>query len=47
MGHLVGEFVDLEAAAVTPSLRQVPQVLLLERQARWSVYGSASPDGEE
>ena len=47
MGRLLGEFVAWEARAVTPSLRQDLQVLLLERRAGWSVYGSASPDGEE
>ena len=47
MGRLLGEFVDREARAVTPSLRQDLQVLLSERRAGWSVYGSASPDGEE
>ena len=29
------------------ALRQDLQVLLSERRAGWSVYGSASPDGEE
>ena len=47
MGRLLGEFVDREARAVTPSLRQDLQVLLSERRASWSVYGPASPDGEE
>ena len=47
MGRLLGEFVDREARGVTPSLRQDLQVLLLERRASWSVYGSTSPDGEE
>ena len=47
MGHLLGEFVDREARSVTPALRQDLQVLLSERRASWSVYGSASPDGEE
>ena len=47
IGRLLGEFVDGEARAVTPSLRQDLQVLLSERRAGWSVYGSASPDGEE
>ena len=47
MGHLLGEFVDREARSVTPALRQGVQVLLSERRAGWSVYGSASPDGEE
>ena len=47
MGRLMGEFVDQEARSVTPALRQDLQVLLSERRAGWSVYGSASPDGEE
>ena len=47
MGRLMGEFVDREARSVTPALRQDLQVLLLERRAGWSVYGSTSPDGEE
>ena len=47
MGRLLGEFVDGEARSVTPALRQDLQVLLLERLAGWSVYGSPSPDGEE
>ena len=47
MGRLLGEFVDREARAVTPALRQELQVLPSERRAGWSVYGSASPDGEE
>ena len=47
MGRLLGEFVDRKARSVTPALRQDPQVLLSERRAGWSVYGSASPDGEE
>ena len=47
MGRLLGEFVDREARAVTPALRQDLQVLLSERRASWSVYGSASPDREE
>ena len=47
MGRLLGEFVDREARSVTPTLRQDLQVLLPERRAGWSVYGSASPDGEE
>ena len=47
MGYLLGEFVDREAKAVTPSLRQDLQVLLWERRAGCDVYGSASPDGEE
>ena len=46
-GRLLGEFVDREARAVTPWLHQDVQVLLSERRAGWSVYGSASPDGEE
>ena len=47
MGRLLGDFVDHEARSVTPALRQDLQVLLSERCARWSIYGSASPDGEE
>ena len=47
MGRLLGEFVDREARSVTPALRQDLQVLLSERRAGWSVYGSTSPDGEE
>ena len=47
MGRLLGEFVDREARWVTPALRQDLQLLLSERRAGWSVYGSASPDGEE
>ena len=47
MGRLLGEFVDRGARLVTPALRQDLQVLLSERRAGWSVYGSASPDGEE
>ena len=47
MGRLLGEFVDREPRGVTPSLRQHLQVLLLERHAGWSIYGAASPDGEE
>ena len=47
MGRLLGEFVDREARLVTPALRRDLQVLLSERRAGWSVYGSASPDGEE
>ena len=47
MGRLLGEFVDPEARLVTPALRRDLQVLLSERRAGWSVYGSASPDGEE
>ena len=47
MGRLLGEFVDREARAVTPALRQDLQVLMFERLAGWSAYGSASPDGEE
>ena len=47
MGRLLGEFVDREARSVTPALRQDLQVPLSERRAGWSVYGSASPDGEE
>ena len=47
MGCLLGEFVDREARSVTPALRQDLQVLVSERHAGWSVYGSASPDGEE
>ena len=47
MGRLLGEFVHREARPVTPALRQDLQVLLSERRAGWSVYGSASPNGEE
>ena len=47
MGRLLGQFVDREARLVTPPLRRDLQVLLSERRAGWSVYGSASPDGEE
>ena len=47
MGRLLGDFVNWEARGVTPSLRQDPQVLLSERRAGWSVYGSASLDGDE
>ena len=47
MGCLLGEFVDREARSVTRALRQDLQVLLSERRASWSVYGLASPDGEE
>ena len=47
MGRLLGEFVNREARAVTPTLREDLQHLLSERRASWSVYGSASPDGEE
>ena len=47
MGRLLGEFLDREARLVTPALRRDLQVLLSERRAGWSVYGSASPDGEE
>ena len=47
MGRLLGDFVDREASLVTLALRQDLQVLLSERRAGWSVYGSASPDGEE
>ena len=46
-GRLLGEFVDGEAKWVTPSLRQDLQALLSKRRAGWSVYGAASPDGEE
>ena len=44
---LLGDFFDHEARSVTPALRQDLQVLLSERCAGWSVYGSASWDGEE
>ena len=44
MGRLWGEFVNREARSVTRVLRQDLQVLLSERRAGWSVYGS---DGEE
>ena len=47
MGRLLGEFVDREAKLVTPVLRRDVQVLLSERRAGSSIYGSASPDGEE
>ena len=47
MGRLLGEFVDQEARAATPSLRQDLQVLLLERRAGWNIYGLASPNGQE
>ena len=47
MRRLLGGFVDGEARLVTPALRRNLQVLLAERRAGWSVYGSASPDGEE
>ena len=47
MGRLLGEFVDREARVVTPALRRDLQVLLSERRASWSVYGSAFPDGED
>ena len=47
MGRLLGEFVDREARSVTPALRQDLQVLLSERRAGCSVYGSACPVGEE
>ena len=46
-GQLLGEFVDREARGVGPGLCQELQVLVSERRALWSVYGSASPDGEE
>ena len=47
MGRLWGEFVEREARLDTPALRQDLQVLLSERHAGWSIYGSTSPDGEE
>ena len=47
MGRLLGEFVNRDARGVTSSLRQDPQVLLSVRCASWSVYESASADGEE
>ena len=47
MGRSLGEFVDREARSVTRALGQDLQVLLLQRRAGWSVYGSASPDREE
>ena len=47
MGRLLGEFVDREPRSVTPALCQDLQVLLSERRAGWSAYGSASPDLEE
>ena len=46
-GRWLGKFVDREARAVALALRQDLQVLLSERRAGCSVYGSASPDGEE
>ena len=47
MGRLLGEFVNREARSVSPPLRQDLQLLLSERSAGCSVYGSASPDGDE
>ena len=47
MDRFLGEFGDQEARLVTPTLRQNLQVLLSERRAGCSIYGSASPDGEE
>ena len=47
MGRLLGEFVDREARAVTPSLRQDLQVLMSDRRAGWSVHGLAFADKEE
>ena len=47
MGCLLGEFVDREARRITHSLRQDLQTLLSERRAGWSIFGSASSDGEE
>ena len=47
MGHFLAEFVDREARLVTPALRQELQVLLSERRAGLSVWGSPFPDGEE
>ena len=47
MGRLLREFVAREARLVTPALHRDLQVVLSERRAGWSVYGSASPDGEE
>ena len=47
MGRFLGEFVNREARSVTPALRQDLQIVLSGRRAGWSVYGSASPDGEE
>ena len=47
MGRLLGEFVDQEARSVTPALHQDLPVLLSERRAGWSVYGSTSQEGEE
>ena len=47
MGRLLGEFVDRGGRSITLALRQDLQFLLSERRAGWSVYGSASPDGEE
>ena len=42
MGRLLGEFVDREARLVTPALCRDLQVLLSERRAGRSIYGSAS-----
>ena len=47
MGRFWGEFVDREDRLVNPTLREDLQVLPSERRAGWSVYGLASPDGEE
>ena len=47
MGRFLGEFVNREARSVTPALRQDLQIVLSGRRAGWSVYGSASQDGEE
>ena len=47
MGRLLVEFVDREARAVTPALRQELQLLLSERRGGWSVHGSASLDRDE
>ena len=46
-GGLLWEFVDREARGVTALLHQDLQILFAERRACWSVYGAASPDGEE
>ena len=47
MGRLLGEFVDREVREVAPLVCQELQVLLSERRGAWSVYGSASLDGEQ
>ena len=45
MGRLLGELVDRDARMVTPSLCEDPQVLLLDRRAHGTFYGSASGRG--